>query len=154
MTNERGTLGTSRGATKFALGGDWDARKRLARWALFGGALSLALIVGLVSPGFSSGSPRSKVSIITGSVSECGGGPFNGLPRTFVVTLHERPGGHVIATYAVQPSVHLSYYAFAVNPGIYYLSTNEANSPWRHGNVIVRANSKGIIEKTIATLCQ
>lgn len=154
MTNERGTLGTPRCTTWFAFSDDWDTRKRLARWAFFGGTLSLALIVGLANPGFSSGSPHSKVSIITGSVSECGGGPSNSLPRTFVVTLHERPGGHVIATYAVKPSVHVSYYAFAVNPGIYYLSTSETNSPWRYGNIEVRANSKAVIEKSIATLCQ
>jgi hypothetical protein len=129
-------------------------RTRFAGWALVGGVLSTTLVLGLAIAGVSSSSPLEKVSVITGSVSECGAGPSLGLPRTFVVTLHRRPGSYVVATFILKPSTHLSYYAFAVTPGTYYLSTNETNSPGPRGNIVVRTISKSIIEVPIATLCQ
>jgi len=131
-----------------------SASRRFASWALVGGILTSALVLGSATPGFSSSSPLGKVSVITGSVSECGTGPSLGLPRTFVVTLHQRPGSHVVATYALKPSTHLSYYAFAVAPGTYYLTTSETNSPGPRGNIVVRTTSKSIIEAPIATVCQ
>jgi hypothetical protein len=51
-------------------------------------------------------------------------------------------------------STHLSYYAFAVGPGTYYLTTSESTSPPPRGNIVVRESSKDVIEVTIATVCQ
>jgi hypothetical protein len=101
-----------------------------------------------------SSSPLDKVSVITGSVSECGAGPSVGLVRPFTVSLHLRSNGRVIASTTLRASTHLSDYAFAVGPGTYYLTTSEATSSPPRGDIVVRATSKNIIEVTISTVCQ
>jgi hypothetical protein len=101
-----------------------------------------------------SSSSLGKVSVITGSVSECDAGPSLGLRRPFTVTLHVRSNGRVVATTTLRSSTSLSYYAFAVGPGTYYLTTSETTSSPPRGNIVVRASSKDIIEATISTVCQ
>lgn len=129
------------------------SRYHVMRWAVVAGTLWFTVAVAPLDSG-AAGSPLGKVSIITGPVSECDAGSVLGLPRPFVVTLHERPGGRVVATYDLRPSKHLSFYAFAVAVGTYYLSTSESTSPPPHGNIVIGVHSKNIISVPIATVCQ
>ncbi len=154
MTDDRRLSGAVRQLGDLALGGRQSSRGHLARWALVAAALSAT--VGLLPVGLSAAasSPLGKVSIITGSVAECGTGPSLGLRRPFTVTLHSRPSGRIVATSTLRPSTHVSYYAFAVGLGTYYLTTSETTSPPPRGNIVVRATSKNIITATVATVCQ
>jgi hypothetical protein len=95
----------------------------------------------------------TKVSIITGTVEECGG-PTHRIARTFIVTLHVRPSGRVIAEYIIKPSAGLGLYAFRVDPGTYYLTTNEKTSPPRQGTITILSSSSEITLAPIATTCQ
>jgi len=127
--------------------------RRFVRWTV---AAALSFIIAVLPIGVEAASSSSlgKVSVITGSVSECGAGPSLGLRRSFTVTLHVRPSGRVVATTTLRASTHLSYYAFAVGTGTYYLTTSEPTSPPPRGNIVVRTSSKDIIEVTISTVCQ
>lgn len=113
---------------------------------------AMALIPAQTS--FAKGVASTRVSIITGSIEECGAGPSNAVVRTFVVTLHERPSDRVIATYSIRPSARSGYYAFRVVPGTYYLTTNAKTSPPPRGNIKILATSAEVTEATITTTCQ
>lgn len=154
MTNDRDNTGSGKPVGELRRCGDQNSRWRLGRCAVAVAALSATLSVLPMNIGAASSSSLGKVSIITGSVSECGVGPSPGLRRPFTVTLHVRPNGRVVATTLLEPSTHLSHYAFAVGLGTYYLTTSETTSPPPRGNIVVRATSKDIIEATIATVCQ
>jgi hypothetical protein len=153
MTHDRGS-GATGPAGELSRSRHRVSSTHFGRWAVAAVALLGTLAVFSMDIGDASSSPLVKVSIITGSVSECGAGPFLGLRRTFTVTLHVRPSGRVVATTTLNPSTLLSHYAFAVGVGIYYLTTSETTSPPPRSNIVVRANSKDIIEATIATVCQ
>lgn len=103
---------------------------------------------------FAKGAATTRLSIITGSIEECGAGPSNAVVRTFVVTLHERPSDRVIAIYSIRPSAATGYYAFRVAPGIYYLTTNAKTSPPPRGNIKILPTSAGVTEIAITTTCQ
>ena len=154
MINERDNSGSGEPVSEIRRYGFQNSKWRLGRWGVAAAALSATLCVLPLDIGAASSSPLGKVSIITGSVSECGVGPSPGLRRPFTVTLHVRSNGRVVATTILRPSMHLSHYAFAVGLGTYYLTTSEATSPPPRGNIVVRRNSKDIIEATIATVCQ
>ena len=104
--------------------------------------------------GSADGSGLPKVVIISGPVSECGGTVHSLTPRTMSIYLHARPTGHVVATYIVKPSTHLSFYAFAVTSGTYFLTTNQAFSSPPRGNIVISTKSKSIVTETISTVCQ
>jgi hypothetical protein len=128
--------------------------RRFGRWAVAAAALTVTFAVLPMGIDSASSSSLGKVSVITGSVSECDAGPSLGLRRPFTVTLHVRSNGRVVATTTLRSSTSLSYYAFAVGPGTYYLTTSETTSSPPRGNIVVRASSKDIIEATISTVCQ
>jgi hypothetical protein len=138
MTNDRDNTGSGKPVGESRRCGDQNSRWRLGRCAVAVAALSATLSVLPMNIGAASSSSLGKVSIITGSVSECGVGPSPGLRRPFTVTLHVRSNGRAVA----------------IGLGTYYLTTSETTSPPPRGNIVVRATSKNIIEATIATVCQ
>ena len=95
-----------------------------------------------------------KTTMIEGPVAECGGGAFSETPRSIEIFLHESPSKKVIATYTIMPSTHLSFYAFAVTKGTYFLTTNQALSKPPRGNIRITAKSKNIVMTPISTVCQ
>jgi len=103
---------------------------------------------------FAKGVATTKVSVITGSIEECGACPSNAVVRTFVVTLHERSSDRVIAIYSIRPSAGTGYYAFRVAPGTYYLTTNAKTSTPPRGNIKIIPTSAEVTEAPITTTCQ
>jgi hypothetical protein len=95
-----------------------------------------------------------KTSIITGPVSECGETAISQTPRAIEIFLHVLPSKRTIATYTVKPSTHVSFYAFAVTKGTYYLTTSQSLSKPPRGNIVITAASKSVITATISTVCQ
>jgi hypothetical protein len=150
MTHDRRSSGVS--SSRRSRSASW----RFGRWTVVTAAAALSVTISVlpVDIGAASSSSLGKVSVITGSVSECGAGSTVGLRRPFTISLHVRSNDRVVATTTLMASTHLSYYAFAVGPGTYFLTTSEATSPPPRGNIVVRASSKDIVEVTISTVCQ
>ena len=118
------------------------------------GAFSLVLVALMTNASSAFSSPVGNVIVITGPVSECHAGPSPGLTRPFTVALHERPSGRIVATETLSTGSRLSFYAFAVAQGTYYLTVSEKTStPPRH-DIIVNSSSKGVIRAPIPTICQ
>jgi hypothetical protein len=114
----------------------------------------LGLSLSPASTGSASSGKSSGVKLIVGSVSECGGGPLNAIPRSMVITLRSVPNKRIVAVYIVRPSTVQTYYSFAVHPGIYSILTNQNNSPGPKHNVVIRGSSKTSTQVPIATVCQ
>lgn len=96
----------------------------------------------------------ARVRVITGPIEECGAGRADNVVRAFVVSLHQRPSGRVLARYTVEPQKAPGWYAFYVALGTYFLTTNEDTSPPPKGNIVITATSKSVTMVPIATKCQ
>lgn len=108
----------------------------------------------ITSPSFAKGGSFVKITIITGTIEECGAGPSNGVVRPMVIKLHERPSGRVVAIYTVEPSTHVGSYAFSLSLGTYFLSTSASTSVPPRGNIVIRSTTIAVVRVPITTTCQ
>ena len=128
------------------------SRHRFARWGV--GVCLVAGVIGLNANMSGSLTSTGHRWIITGSVSECGGGPLNKIVRDVTVSLHKSDSKILLQSETIFAGSTLHDYAFSVRPGTYVVSINMPNALRSRVAFAIRKTSPTTMVTNFASTCQ
>lgn len=128
------------------------SRRRFARLGV-----GICLVIGVI--GLSANMSGSLTStgrrwIITGLVSECGGGPLNKIVRNVTISLQKSDSRILLQSETIFAGSTLHDYAFSVRPGTYVVTIDMPNALRSRVAIAIRETSPTTIVTNFASTCQ